>query len=63
MVGALVPPAPVRVAIAGSGGRMGQTLIEAALGASDIALASALDLASCALIGRDAGERFGRSPA
>jgi len=59
-VGAVVAPAPVRVAIAGSGGRMGQTLIEAALGTSDIALASALDLASCALIGRDAGERFGR---
>ncbi|MEP6942539.1 MAG: 4-hydroxy-tetrahydrodipicolinate reductase [Betaproteobacteria bacterium] len=60
VVGKVVPGAPVRVAIAGSGGRMGQTLIEATLGSSDIKLASALDVASCALIGRDAGERFGR---
>ncbi len=52
---------PVRVAIAGAGGRMGQTLIEAVLGASDLVLGSALDVAGSALIGRDAGERFGRA--
>jgi 4-hydroxy-tetrahydrodipicolinate reductase len=52
---------PVRVAIAGAGGRMGQTLIEAVLAASDLVLGSALDVATSALIGRDAGERFGRT--
>jgi 4-hydroxy-tetrahydrodipicolinate reductase len=51
----------VRVAIAGSGGRMGQALIEAVLGAPDLALAGALEVASGALIGHDAGERFGRA--
>lgn len=52
---------PVRVVIAGSGGRMGQTLIEAVLGAPDLALTGALEIASGALIGHDAGERFGRA--
>jgi 4-hydroxy-tetrahydrodipicolinate reductase len=51
----------VRIAIAGAGGRMGQTLIEAILGAPDLALGAALDVASCGLTGRDAGERFGRT--
>jgi 4-hydroxy-tetrahydrodipicolinate reductase len=50
----------VRVAIAGSGGRMGQALIEAVLGAPDFALSGALEIASAALIGHDAGERLGR---
>ena len=50
-----------RVVIAGSGGRMGQTLLEAVLGAGDLALAGALEVPSSALIGREAGERFGRS--
>jgi 4-hydroxy-tetrahydrodipicolinate reductase len=50
----------VRVVIAGSGGRMGQTLIEAVLGAPDLALAGALEIPSSGLIGRDAGEHFGR---
>ena len=53
--------APVRVAVAGAGGRMGQTLIEAVLGAPDLALAAAFDISSSGLIGRDAGERFGRA--
>lgn len=34
----------VRVAIAGAGGRMGRTLIEATLAASDLSLAAALDV-------------------
>jgi 4-hydroxy-tetrahydrodipicolinate reductase len=51
----------VRVAIAGAGGRMGQTLIEAVLALQDIVVASALDVATSTLIGHDAGERFGRS--
>jgi len=36
--------AAVRVALLGAGGRMGQALVEATLGASDLALTGALDL-------------------
>ncbi len=49
------------IAIAGAGGRMGQALIEATLGAADLALAAALDVPGSAALGRDAGERFGRT--
>jgi len=51
----------VRVAIAGSGGRMGQTLIEAVLGTPGFALAGALEVAGSEFLGHDAGERFGRT--
>ncbi|MEP7208951.1 MAG: 4-hydroxy-tetrahydrodipicolinate reductase [Casimicrobiaceae bacterium] len=50
-----------RVAIAGAGGRMGQALVEAALGSDGIALAAALDLVDSPGFGRDAGERLGRT--
>jgi len=50
----------IRLCIAGAGGRMGQALIEATLGASDLALASALDLPVSPALGQDAGARFGR---
>jgi 4-hydroxy-tetrahydrodipicolinate reductase len=40
---------------------MGQALLEAALADPGMALASALDIPESPLIGRDAGERFGRS--
>jgi 4-hydroxy-tetrahydrodipicolinate reductase len=40
---------------------MGQALLEATLAEPDLAVASALDIAESPLIGRDAGERFGRS--
>jgi 4-hydroxy-tetrahydrodipicolinate reductase len=53
--------AVVRLAIAGAGGRMGQALIEAALATPDAVLAAALDLAGSPALGRDAGERFGRT--
>ncbi|MBL8486120.1 MAG: 4-hydroxy-tetrahydrodipicolinate reductase [Rhodocyclaceae bacterium] len=49
----------IRFAIAGAGGRMGRTLIEAVADAPDAALAAALDVAQCPLIGRDAGEFLG----
>ena len=52
---------PIRVAIAGAGGRMGQALVEAVLGDPELALAAALDVATSALAGRDAGLRFGRT--
>ncbi|MEO8136751.1 MAG: 4-hydroxy-tetrahydrodipicolinate reductase, partial [Betaproteobacteria bacterium] len=50
-----------RIAIAGAGGRMGQALIEATLAAPDLELAAALDVPAAPAVGRDAGERFGRS--
>jgi len=50
----------IRVAIAGAGGRMGQALVEAIAGASGLSLASALEVPGAMLVGRDAGERFGR---
>ena len=40
---------------------MGQALVEAALADPECALASALDVAESPVIGRDAGERFGRA--
>lgn len=40
---------------------MGQALLEAALADPECALASALDVAESSVIGRDAGERFGRT--
>jgi 4-hydroxy-tetrahydrodipicolinate reductase len=48
------------IAVAGSGGRMGQTLIEAVLAAPDLRLAGALEVDGSALLGQDAGARFGR---
>ena len=54
-------PVPIRVAIAGSGGRMGQTLIDAVLAAPDLKLTGALEISGSALLGRDVGERSGRA--
>jgi 4-hydroxy-tetrahydrodipicolinate reductase len=51
----------LRLCIAGAGGRMGQTLIEAALADPQFALASALEIPGSPLLGRDAGERFGKT--
>jgi 4-hydroxy-tetrahydrodipicolinate reductase len=51
----------IKLSIAGAGGRMGQALIEAALDASDLSIASALDVAQSPAAGRDADERFGRA--
>lgn len=50
-----------RIAIAGAGGRMGRTLIEAVLAAPDLALAAALDAPGSPVLGRDAGEPLGRA--
>ena len=54
-------PVPIRVAVAGSGGRMGQTLIDAVLAAPDLMLTGALEISGSALLGRDVGERSGRA--
>lgn len=50
-----------RIAIAGSAGRMGRTLIEAVLAADDMVLGGAFDVEGCAAVGRDAGEMLGAS--
>lgn len=50
----------VRIVIAGSCGRMGCMLIEAVLGAKDLALAAALEIAASPSLGKDAGEACGR---
>ncbi len=52
--------APLRIAIAGAGGRMGRMLIDAVLEAPDCALAGALDLPGSAALGQDAGAFAGR---
>ena len=49
----------MRIAIAGSAGRMGRTLIEAVQLADDMRLAVALERAGSPFIGRDAGELVG----
>jgi 4-hydroxy-tetrahydrodipicolinate reductase len=50
----------VRIAIAGSSGRMGRMIIAAALAAPDVAIAAALDRPGSPDIGRDCGEFLGR---
>ena len=52
---------PLKVAIAGAGGRMGQALLEAVLAEPEIALVGALEIPASPLVGRDAGERLGRA--
>jgi 4-hydroxy-tetrahydrodipicolinate reductase len=54
-------PAPLRIAVAGSSGRMGRALLELVIDAPDLELAAALDVAASAAIGRDAGELSGRA--
>ncbi len=49
----------INVAIAGAGGRMGRTLIEAVLRASDAKLAAALEISGSPHLGKDAGELVG----
>ena len=52
---------PLNIAIAGAGGRMGRTLIEAVLRSSDAKLAAALEIAGSPHLGKDAGELVGAS--
>jgi 4-hydroxy-tetrahydrodipicolinate reductase len=47
---------PVRVAIAGAGGRMGLALLEAATATEGVALGAALDIPASRAAGRDAGD-------
>jgi len=52
---------PMKIAIAGASGRMGQMLIEATLAQPDLTLAAALDRTESPLLGRDCGEAMGKS--
>jgi len=45
----------MRIAIAGAGGRMGRTLIEAVLADRELSLAAALDVAGSAVLGNEVG--------
>ena len=49
----------MRIAIAGSSGRMGRTLIECVLGDVALKLSAALEQSGHALLGRDAGDFAG----
>jgi 4-hydroxy-tetrahydrodipicolinate reductase len=50
----------VKIAIAGSSGRMGRMLIEAVLATDDLQLHGALDVAGSPALGQDAGALLGR---
>ncbi|MFM1856117.1 MAG: hypothetical protein RLZ83_1426 [Pseudomonadota bacterium] len=50
----------MKIAIAGSSGRMGRMLIEAVLGSDDLQLHGALDLPGSAALGQDAAAFLGR---
>ncbi|TXT26044.1 MAG: dihydrodipicolinate reductase [Gallionellaceae bacterium] len=49
----------IKVAIAGSGGRMGRALLEGVLQSGDLALHAALEQGASPLLGKDAGELTG----
>ncbi len=49
----------IKVAIAGSGGRMGKTLLESVLQSDDLMLHAALEHSASAQLGKDAGELIG----
>jgi 4-hydroxy-tetrahydrodipicolinate reductase len=51
--------ADMRLIVAGAGGRMGRTLIQAIAASQGVALAAAVEAAGSAAIGRDAGELAG----
>jgi 4-hydroxy-tetrahydrodipicolinate reductase len=51
----------MKIAIAGSSGRMGRTLIEAVLASADLKLSAALDVAGSPCLGKDAGEFSGHA--
>jgi 4-hydroxy-tetrahydrodipicolinate reductase len=50
----------IDVVVAGSSGRMGQTVLEALLASDDLRVVGALDVAGSPFIGRDAGEFLGK---
>ncbi len=57
----MTPDTPLRIAIAGASGRMGQMLIEAVNASGDCLLAGALDVAASPAVGLDACAFSGRT--
>jgi 4-hydroxy-tetrahydrodipicolinate reductase len=57
----MTPDTPLRIAIAGASGRMGQMLIEAVNASGDCLLAGALDVAASPAVGLDASAFSGRA--
>ena len=55
----MASPALLRIAIAGAGGRMGRTLIDAATAAPDMTLHAALEIPGSPLLGTSATQRAG----
>ncbi len=55
--------APLKIAVAGAGGRMGQAVVRAIDSVDDAALAGALERAGADTVGRDAGQLAGLEPA
>ena len=51
--------ANMKIAVAGSAGRMGRALLEVVLGSADLQLGAALEVADSASLGKDAGELVG----
>jgi 4-hydroxy-tetrahydrodipicolinate reductase len=51
--------AKLKIAVAGSGGRMGRALLEGVLGSTDLELGAALELAGSSVLGKNAGELVG----
>jgi 4-hydroxy-tetrahydrodipicolinate reductase len=51
----------IKIAIAGSGGRMGRALLEGVFQSDDLVLHAALEHSGSALLGKDAGELLGAS--
>ncbi len=51
----------IKIAIAGSSGRMGRTLLESVFQSDDMVLHAVLEHSSSTFLGRDAGELFGTS--
>lgn len=49
----------MKIAVAGSTGRMGRSLIEAILASADLELSAALEVAASPQLGKDAGEALG----
>ncbi|MEO8248890.1 MAG: 4-hydroxy-tetrahydrodipicolinate reductase [Burkholderiales bacterium] len=54
-------PQPIRIAVAGAGGRMGRMLIEAIDAADDCVLSGALDVSDAPGVGSDAGAFLGKA--
>ena len=51
--------AELKIAVAGSAGRMGRVLLEAVLGSADLKLGAALEIVGNPSVGKDAGELVG----